>query len=291
MVIRCFFLHFFFYFVPSFYCVLQVNFLTTFKKKKNSPQVKNKMKSSDFKLLISAVVFIFLNVILLLIYFEIVMKEDVPTEIIDVIFVAKGRRRAQIQHKLWMQHWTPLQMTHFFVVHLKGVDDADDTNPGLAHFKTDFETESEVFLNIADIVSSKNAKFLWASDTVIPLADVKLRMFQRNSLGWRFFSGFNPDAILFGISDFFEKTIPVTLLAYEKLVFETYEDFELYFISGKHNVYSNMAQNVVLPNSKNKMKARMKNELFQVVHINPNTEFDIAELNSLIQKTWQTYLK
>lgn len=114
--------------------------------------------------------------------------------------------------------------------------------------------------------------------------------FRRCQLGYRFFSGFQPDAVLFGIQDLFEPTVPVVLTKYVKLgIFDTYTQFEVNFISSKYNVYSNISQLVVFPNTKNKIKSRLRNEVFQVVHVTPSEE-DQNQYNDTIKEIWTTYL-
>lgn len=66
------------------------------------------MKIADFRLLICAVVFLFLNVIMLIVYSQVVLKQARIDEPVDVIFVARGRRRAALQHNLWIKWWDPL---------------------------------------------------------------------------------------------------------------------------------------------------------------------------------------
>jgi hypothetical protein len=263
-------------------------------KKKVTCSDEENMKLADFRLLICAVVFLFLNIIMLVIYAQIVLKQPNVDEPIDVIFVARGRKRAAIQHKLWTKQWEPLVKTRFIVLHMYGINDDDDTNPGLIHIHTPYTNERDMFIHVASIIPQTNERspcFLWVSDQVVPLTNIHSDIFRRNQLGYRFFSGFQPDAILFGIQELFELTIPVALMSYAKMTYQTYQQFEVHFISGKHNVFSNMSQLVLFPNFENKIKSHMDNEMFQVVHITPSSsEIEQTQCNDTIKEQWSNYL-
>ncbi len=251
------------------------------------------MKTADFKLLVCAIVFLFLNIIVLLIYSQIILKRPNVNSPIDVIFIARNRRRASIQHKIWLKNWQSVKQTRFIVLHTLSDLNDQDTNPGLIHIHTPYENDYEMFIHVAELVPQDNQRsphFLWMSDTVVPIKPISSDSFRRNTLGWRFFNGFVPDATLFEITNLFEDTIPATLIHYSKMsLFDTYEQFQVHFISGKHNIYSNMSQTVVLPNPRNKFKKSLENESFQVVHITPSSP-DQDTLNEILKSTWQSFL-
>jgi hypothetical protein len=252
------------------------------------------MLQADFKLLVAAVIFLCINILILIVYAEVIHFNPPSEDGMDIIFVSRGRKREEIQYKLWEKHFHPDYQLQFFVVHTKNdVIPQDLLQNKIHHFTTEYELEDDLFMHINEIIPSdlrKNNKFIWASDRVVPIQKVMPHFFERNKLGSRFFSGFNADATLLNVKHLFEPTIPVGMIEYAKVArFGSYSAFIAHFLSGRHHVYTNVAQELLLPNPKNKPKTMESRDMFQVAHLDP-THKDQNQLNEILKNIWLTYL-
>ena len=253
------------------------------------------MKPADVHLVVVGIVFLFFTVLFLLIYFEVVAKDPSTFEQVDIILISKGRNRVKEQYTLWQKNWSPQASLHFVIVHLAGSHAEDDFQAAnIQHVNTDLTTERDVFLNLISLIPNReNESFMWASDNVVPIKPTTYDYFKKNKVGWRFFNGFNLDALLFGVANSFEDTIPCTLFSYKTLftkhTFQTYKDFQLYFVLGKHNLYSNIAQIVLLSDTITTAKTPLDTESFQVVHVDP-TSTNKHDLNAKVLEVWRSYI-
>ncbi len=253
---------------------------------------KTKMKTSDFKLLVVAIIFLFLNIIILVIYAEIVNVNPDAESSVDIILLARGRDRALLQYQLWNKFFQPGYNVQFLVIHTKDNKDTNDNIPNVKHYFSDYENEQDIFIHINQIIPKQAAstKFLWASDRVVPIQKVMNRFFEKGKFGSRFFSGLSADAMILNVHHLFEPTIIVGFVEYEKVEkFSSYSAFLAHFITGRHHLFANVAQDLLLPNPKNKAKPKKDREMFQVAHLNP-TNPDQADLNQLLKSIWSTYL-
>ncbi len=252
------------------------------------------MRQSDFRLLVAAVVFLCINILILIVYAEVV-NVPIPSEnSVDIIFVSRGRNREDIQYKLWSKYFEPGYEVRFFVIHTKNYPIIAEKSTILKnHFSSNYELDQDLFMHINEIIPSeikKSDKFIWASDCVVPIQKVLVNFFERNNLGSRFFSGFNADATLLNVSHLFEPTIPVGFIEYGKInTHKSYHGFLAHFLSGRHHVYSNVAQELLLPNPKNKAKTMAPREMFQVAHLDPTNQ-DLQNLNEILKNIWTSYL-
>jgi hypothetical protein len=261
------------------------------------------MTPADFRLLVTAVVFLCINIIILVVYAEVVHVNPSSENLVDVIFFARGRDREFLQYDLWNKYFKPEYKVNYLIVHPKNnpptenqtkmdATTTQDQNSIKRFYSSNYDQEQDVFMSLDQFIplSDRSDKFIWASDRVVPIQTVIPLFFERNKNGSRFFAGFNPDAILFNVNHLFEQTIPVTLLEYTKLPqSETYNSFLAHMLSGRHHMFSNVAQELLLPNPKNKPKTIASREMFQIAHLdrtNPNQ----AMLNQKLKEIWMSYL-
>jgi len=237
-------------------------------------------------------VFLFLNIVFLVIYI-VIMKSQTKMESqnVDIIFVAKGRQRAALQHSIWIQKWSPLARSQFIVLHLQNVDpQEEDTNTGLIHIHTTYQDEKELFLNVATVIpiEQRSPRFLWVSDTIIPLQSTSLEIFERTQSSDRFFGGFFPDYRLLNVEHVLEPSIPCGLTRYGKMRFSNYEHFLVDFISGRHKTFAFIAEVFVLPNRDKKPKRPLSSDLFQIAMISPR-EQNQHFYNEKLKQLWAQY--
>ena len=245
------------------------------------------LSRADFQLLVWCIVFAFLNVLVLLAYTQVLKKPKVLDKRVDVIFISRGRNRLAIQSAIWFKKWKSISTTRFICIYTKNVIADETQDDSIIHIHSDYTSQEDIFLNMNKLVANdmhRSVQFLFVSDNVIPIQSTAVDIFWNNGLGWRFFNGIVPDMVLFGIEDKFELTIPVMLFAYTKVSkYTTYSEFKIAFIASKSHIFCNMAQIVVLPNAGNKIKAFLKNEIFQVVHQCNND----LQINELILEKWK----
>jgi hypothetical protein len=253
------------------------------------------MRLQSFRLLVAAIVFLFINILVLIIYSEVIHMNPAPESSVDVILVARGRDREVLQYELWNKYFLPDYKVKFFVVHAKDIPiPSDDIIFSGRRFSSNYESDQDLFIHINEIIPSdveKSVKFIWASDRVVPIQKVMPMLFERNKMGSRFFSGFNADATLLNVGHLFEPTIPVGLMEYDKISNFSghYSGFLAHILSGRHHVFANVAQELLLPNPKNKAKTKASREMFQVAHLD-RTHPDQKMLNEKLKEIWTSYL-
>lgn len=260
------------------------------------------MKSSDFKLFMWAIVFLFLDIITIIIYTQVVLKKTKVAEPVDIILVSQGRDRATLQQGVWEKNWQSLSHTQFFVIHLHGSNETNQEadiplSTQATHIQTTYTREKDAFINIANLlpVEKRSQRFIWASDQVIPLQPVSVRLFERDQGSSRFFSGIFPDHRLFNIDESLEECIPCSLFTYERMhQFTNYSQFLHQFISSRHHCYTFVSQTLVLPNISGKGKRILSSDLFQVAHIASNVgnsgSMVTTQLNDVLKSIWRSYL-
>lgn len=254
------------------------------------------MQRAELKLLVAGIILLFVNVMILVVYFEVIRVTSELEYSIDIIFFANGRYRDELQHKLWKKYFHTDAHINYRIIHtINQPLPQTEMLMNVRRYETTRTSEKDIFMHLNEIIpndeaNQKSMKFIWASDKVVPIQNIKPAFFERNKNGSRYFGGLQADAILLNIQHLFEPTLPVCLLEYYKLTqYQSYESFIGHFLSSRHHIYSGVTQELLLPNGKNKAKTIAYREMFQIAHLDP-THPDQHQLNETLKKIWASYI-
>jgi hypothetical protein len=208
--------------------------------------------------------------------------------VLDVVIVDKGRKRTRAQYKRWKSKWQSKNEMRFIVIHKHDGPIALE-EPDVVTLKTELD-EKDLFISLANFVENTSDRwFLWAGDQVVPHVPIRALTFRSpNSRMLRFFGGKLPDAMIMGVDNEFEFILPVGLFKYnEMLMISSFSDLQLALIHHPEMCYAHIYQELVLvkPEDADKLRERLVNELFQVVHISPRAR-EIDQLNNILVDVW-----